>query len=57
MQYIDKILEKIDKQNIIHLFNEGSTADEIQREMNISKRFIEQTLWEQEIRGMCINAD
>lgn len=49
MNLIDKMLEKIDRQNILHLYNDGSTATEIAKEMNISLRFVEQVIWEQEM--------
>jgi orotate phosphoribosyltransferase-like protein len=39
--WIDKTLQKIDRENVAHLLSEGGTTEEISRELNMSRNFVE----------------
>ena len=42
--FINRILEKIERQNIIHLFKQGINEKEIASDLNISQRYVEKII-------------
>lgn len=61
MNFIDRVLEKIDKQNVSHLYQEGGTVEEIASELNLSKRWVQEMVDEmnfiQERNSECVGCD
>lgn len=45
-QWLDKLLLKIDKQNVIHLFKEGLPPEDIADILNTSEPFVNDTIEE-----------
>lgn len=51
--FVDKLLEKNDKEVVIALFKQGSTEPEIAEEMNMSRVWVEEVV--DEFRAECSN--
>lgn len=49
-RFIDNLLQKIDKQEIIRFFNDGASAKEIANEMNISQDWVDEVIGEYEAK-------